>query len=386
MYDDSSVVRWIPPLLWGYTLFLLILIAGRSISGWSPEPAGGLTLFGTALALSLWGAWLHRHSSKEWTAEKELLNSGVTVLPVTLIGFFTLAPNSTFSVFATVLGIVLAGVWQIYQAGNMEVAAESDAVSSRTTVADDTLIAPPQPAVPTPEHEPVPLTQPETISETTTAPREQKTFDISLLGESHQEGLSDMDTRVIEIPEEIRRLSDPEPASAKTFDTNGLKPEAPPESCCWETDRSYDLFAEQTEWVVQQFRRTRRPSGCEAIEGFMKVEWQAGQRRQVVHIPFYPPFADRPEIYCEPADETDVRLKVADVRRYGARIELALPHVAESGESTCLHLLACLEGKTDDEIEDSSELNETQLVSQIELNGKAQRNGQGSIQGFRTDA
>ncbi|WP_144995523.1 hypothetical protein [Polystyrenella longa] len=358
--EPERICRWMATALWSYTSLFTVLLAIRLMMGWQPNLVSGLTLFSSSLVLSLLGSWLYRKNIESWSMDHELINGSCTLLPVTLIGLFTVIPSSSLSLFATSLGIMGGGAWQIYQAGK----AESEQVSSEQAIIMPVIPETPLNSETAPSTSTPPVPEQEILEET--ADVEELFAEVNLIPDPNNGFTNDFDTRIIEIPEEISQL--PDPSSPPTHERNGHKFE----SCCADTDRSYDLFAEQTEWVIQQFRRTRRPSGCEAIEGYMKLEWEAGQKRQSVHVPFYPPFAGTPEIYCEQADDSDVRLKVAESRSYGVRIEVCLTQPAIAGETTCLHLLACVEKEEEAEMEpESSALNkqEEELVSQAEQNG-----------------
>ncbi|MCA9040422.1 MAG: hypothetical protein KDA65_08755 [Planctomycetaceae bacterium] len=369
--EFRQLARWMAPILWGFTLLVLILIAVRCSQGWRPEVLTGLILFGTVLTLNLFAGWMHRLSHDEWSLERELFNSGCTLFPIALTGFFTITASSPVSVLFILLGIVLAGGCQIFLAGTQEEDSSVASLNSAATpdtpdalLTSEPLASSTSNAETSGEADELKESSPTleaVINEEITRIDEQ-IADVSLIDEPVDKIPSDSDTRIIDIPEEINRLPESSQEVEESIPTH-QKNGHPEEFGCTETDRSYDLFAEQSEWVVQEFRRTRRPSGCEAIEGYMKVDWQPGQKRQMVHVPFYPPFAGTPEIYCEQADESDVRLKVAETRRYGTRIELCLAHPAEAGETTCLHFLACL--ACEEEVEEDI-MEEAELISQAE--------------------
>lgn len=120
-----------------------------------------------------------------------------------------------------------------------------------------------------------------------------------------------------------------------------ISEEAPPEEpvsekeCC-------DLFGEHSEWVTQEFRRTKTPEGAEAFEGYVKIDWEPGQKTTVLNIPFAPPFSECPEIYCEPNDGCPSRTKVAECRPFGTRIEVRLPQECKEQNYSYVHILACL--------------------------------------------
>lgn len=89
--------------------------------------------------------------------------------------------------------------------------------------------------------------------------------------------------------------------------------------------------------VLQWMTRTRPSDGSEAIEGGMRVTFEAGQRQQALHIALCPPLPGVPEVECEVLDEADVLVNVAAARPYGLRLEarrdgdMTLPLTTEIG-------------------------------------------------------
>jgi hypothetical protein len=63
------------------------------------------------------------------------------------------------------------------------------------------------------------------------------------------------------------------------------------------------------------------PTLGESISGSLVVRFAAHQKQQVVHIPFWPPFAFAPAFECEAEGDAEVRL-ATHVFPYGVRIEL----------------------------------------------------------------
>ena len=77
-------------------------------------------------------------------------------------------------------------------------------------------------------------------------------------------------------------------------------------------------FDDTTDNVVQQLTR-RDAEGVDVFEGLLRVDFAAGQKLAIIHVPFWPAFDNRPQIACE---GTDCRVKVAAIQAYGARIEV----------------------------------------------------------------
>ncbi|MFO1001724.1 MAG: hypothetical protein U0936_15415 [Planctomycetaceae bacterium] len=76
--------------------------------------------------------------------------------------------------------------------------------------------------------------------------------------------------------------------------------------------------------------RIRDEHGGEMVEGTIKVFFEVGQKRAHLHVPFSPPLAGLPEVECEPANDDQVRLKVAVRQPYGVRIEARRAEASES--------------------------------------------------------
>lgn len=61
--------------------------------------------------------------------------------------------------------------------------------------------------------------------------------------------------------------------------------------------------------------------GRDRLEGTVQIDFAAGQRQAVAHVPFSPPFAQPPAVECEVLDDADVCVKPAAVYTYGLRLE-----------------------------------------------------------------
>lgn len=73
----------------------------------------------------------------------------------------------------------------------------------------------------------------------------------------------------------------------------------------------------RTHWMT----RSLSADGCELLNGAVSVQFLAGQRQAVAHVPFSPPFSEPPQIECEVLDGVAARVKVAAIYPFGARIE-----------------------------------------------------------------
>ena len=69
------------------------------------------------------------------------------------------------------------------------------------------------------------------------------------------------------------------------------------------------------------FERVTDELGGEMIEGTVTVRFDQGQKRANVHVPFSPPLSGTPEVECDTVDDESIRVKVAERRSWGLRIE-----------------------------------------------------------------
>ena len=76
--------------------------------------------------------------------------------------------------------------------------------------------------------------------------------------------------------------------------------------------------------VTQWLKRSVSDSDQEQIEGEIAVVLATGQKLAVVHVPFVPALAARPQVECRVDIDSDaqVRFKVASINSYGIRIEI----------------------------------------------------------------
>lgn len=80
--------------------------------------------------------------------------------------------------------------------------------------------------------------------------------------------------------------------------------------------------AEGQEEVLSRLQRRQLDSGADLLEGQLVATFESGSRQAVLHVPFTPPFSVTPQIDCEVADGSEVRIKVGAVFTYGVRLEL----------------------------------------------------------------
>lgn len=114
----------------------------------------------------------------------------------------------------------------------------------------------------------------------------------------------------------------PRPAVARSFPTVSERITASPLlSADAESNDHVDLEEEALpEGVTQQL--TRSQDGLlDNLHGLIRVEFPAGDRLQIVHVAFCPPFLHRPEVDVTQVSGSDVSLKVAQAESFGVRIE-----------------------------------------------------------------
>lgn len=88
-------------------------------------------------------------------------------------------------------------------------------------------------------------------------------------------------------------------------------------------DEDEEEAAEDAEGdLVSRLQRRCLDSGADLLEGQLVATFEAGARQTVLHVPFSPPFSAAPQIDCEVADGSEVRIKVGAVFTYGVRLEL----------------------------------------------------------------
>ena len=88
------------------------------------------------------------------------------------------------------------------------------------------------------------------------------------------------------------------------------------------SDSSAPLDSPSARSVAAPFvNRSIEDDGSETVEGVLTVQFEPGQKRANLHVPFSPPLRRAPEIECESVGDADVMLKVAVVQPWGVRIE-----------------------------------------------------------------
>lgn len=87
-------------------------------------------------------------------------------------------------------------------------------------------------------------------------------------------------------------------------------------------DSSESLPHPATQPETSQWMSRSTVEGYDTAEGSIRVRFVGGQRMAAVHLPFSPPLPDTPEFECEPADDSEARIRMTAVHSYGVRIEV----------------------------------------------------------------
>ena len=84
--------------------------------------------------------------------------------------------------------------------------------------------------------------------------------------------------------------------------------------------------------VGEQTRRRDDDSG-EVLEGWVRVDFAAGQRHAASHVAICPPLERNPTCYAESVDGPDASVKITQAMSYGVRLEVKLAEAAEEPAS-----------------------------------------------------
>jgi hypothetical protein len=83
-----------------------------------------------------------------------------------------------------------------------------------------------------------------------------------------------------------------------------------------------------SEGVTQRLVRRRQPNGQDTYQGTLRVEFALGQRTEVLHVAFCPPFDSTPQWTAEVVRGPSLTIKQVQVFPYGARLEVRLNQLA----------------------------------------------------------
>lgn len=88
--------------------------------------------------------------------------------------------------------------------------------------------------------------------------------------------------------------------------------------------------------AVQMQLRRRRTGDGETVELQARLEFVAGAREAVLHVPFWPALSGLPVVECEPLNGDDIELRVTAAERYGLRLEGRLPTITGVARSVLI--------------------------------------------------
>jgi hypothetical protein len=91
--------------------------------------------------------------------------------------------------------------------------------------------------------------------------------------------------------------------------------------------------------LVQHVMRTRR-DGVETLTAYFRCEFLPGQQRYVLHVPFSPAFTEMPVVNAMVTERSDVRIRITDCQKFGARMEVVLPPSDGSESSLMVEVIA----------------------------------------------
>jgi hypothetical protein len=128
--------------------------------------------------------------------------------------------------------------------------------------------------------------------------------------------------------EALPRISHPERPAIPEIDTPVTPPRAEPTFSV----QSDEVFVEETEFVEEGdgdvdegqtlWLSRRMTDDTEQIEGWVRVEFAAGQRETMIHVAFCPPLPGIPEIETEDLEGADLEIRIAAAFAFGARISV----------------------------------------------------------------
>ena len=91
--------------------------------------------------------------------------------------------------------------------------------------------------------------------------------------------------------------------------------------------------------LVQHVVRTAR-DGCESVVGYYRCVFAKRQQRYVLHIQFEPPLSSIPHVEALVTGQSEVRTRVTDRQKFGARIEIILPSPTLEGEELLVEVIS----------------------------------------------
>ncbi len=91
--------------------------------------------------------------------------------------------------------------------------------------------------------------------------------------------------------------------------------------------------------LVQHVVRTNR-DGIETMVAYFRCGFSTGLQRYVLHVPFSPAFGGIPDVSAMATEQADVRVRITDRQKFGARLEVVLPRPSECETSLLVEVIA----------------------------------------------
>lgn len=92
--------------------------------------------------------------------------------------------------------------------------------------------------------------------------------------------------------------------------------------------------------VTQRLVRLRLPDGHDAYQGIVRVAFTPGQRTEVLHVAFCPPFEVAPQWTAKVVSGPALTIKQVQVYPYGARLEVRLQQLAAAAVDSLISFSA----------------------------------------------
>ena len=108
-----------------------------------------------------------------------------------------------------------------------------------------------------------------------------------------------------------------------------LEPFVPVDDTLDESEESVEPNESAKDEDITQWMSRRVTDDGELIEGWLRVEFPAGQREVIAHVSFCPPLSGPPEIETEDLDGANLEIRVGTAFPFGARLT-----VRRSGSTT----------------------------------------------------
>ena len=112
--------------------------------------------------------------------------------------------------------------------------------------------------------------------------------------------------------------SDPNSTNSRTL--TSLEPLVPADDPLDESEDSVEQDESSSDEDVTQWMSRRVTDDGELIEGWLRVEFPAGQRETTAHVSFCPPLSGPPEIETEDLDGADLEIRVGTAFPFGTRL------------------------------------------------------------------